>query len=183
MAPIDSYKQHAADQLRLYRGLLLDGQSSGFLRALAFRAWQIMNTQLQSPGSVLVYEKMGAEPKYGLRGADRWQLSCQDQAGAELSPGSFTASVDQWVKKMSDYVDFRKQLQASVPVQIKYTADKFNGIGYLQTPSPELSKVMDLVGKELVAWSIAQPFDPSTRPLQPSQSARPTWTSCGSVKT
>jgi hypothetical protein len=169
MAPIDSYKQHAAAQLHQYRGLLLDGRSSGFLRALAFRAWQIMDTQLQSPGSVLVYEKMGPEPKYGMRGADRWQLACQDQAGAELSPQTFALSVDPWTKKMSEYLDFRNQLQASVPFQTKYTADKFNGKGYLYTPSPELSKVMDLVARELVAWSTIQPFNQAFAAKRASQ--------------
>lgn len=158
MAPIDDYKRHAAAQLQLYRAQLLDGRSTGFLRAAAYRAYQIMIAQLQTPKYVLAYDVLPPEPKFGMRGAARWQLECQNKAGVELDPGSSSDS-DTWLKKMQEYIDFRDQLLVNIPTQTRYTADKFNGIGYLRTPSPELPKVMNLVAAELVRWSTSQPFD------------------------
>ena len=74
---------------------------------IRFRTWQIMSEELKTPGSVLVFDKLGPEPKFGLRGADRWTLEKQHQAGVELAPAS-VADPDgsRWPKLIADYISF-----------------------------------------------------------------------------
>src|SRR5204862_4918651 len=102
----------------------------GFGLALVFRTWQIMDEQLKHPGSVLVYEKLGPEPKFGLRGPARWTIEMQNRAAVELDP-SITADPDlsKWVQKQSDYVDFALKLVNDQGVRTYYTEDKAHGVG------------------------------------------------------
>jgi hypothetical protein len=160
MVPIDAYKNAASDQLRRYRAELLSKTASGFGLALAFRTWQIMDEQLKTPASVLFYERLGPEPKFGLRGPARWTIEMQNRAAVELDP-AITADPDgsKWVQKQTDYVGFALKLVNDRGVRTQYTEDKARGVGYLIQENLEFPKIMQIIAKELTAWAQMQVVD------------------------
>lgn len=85
---------------------LANGRSSASEVAVARRAWEITATQLRSsPDSVLVYERVPADPRTGLRGADRWRLDVYRQANDELFPHlAGDAASAAYTRKQQEYL-------------------------------------------------------------------------------
>ena len=136
---------------------LASGKGSADSFAYRRRQIEIMTHELNTaPKSVLAWEKMGDDPKFGFNPAQRWALASYKKAAREISPqyGSQT----QQASKFDEYLDFSKRMLQWGRRRPEVIKDKKNGIQYLILGAdPLVPKIMSVLASELMKWFRAQP--------------------------
>src|SRR5919198_58035 len=156
VAGIAAYQQAlAAEELSL-RQKLLGGRASMFELALQRTMVDILRFEIQFPKSVLVWERMGPDPKFGFTGPQRWVQAVLQKAVERINP-QFMPS-EQLARKRMDYFDLRVDMMGWGRVKTQLIEDKQRGIQYLILGAdPLVPRIMDLLGKELLSWFDRQP--------------------------
>jgi len=157
MGSIEPYRRAVAAQERKYRLAMATGEADVFELALLRVTWQIMLDEItNAPGSVLVWDRMGPEPKFGLTGADRWAAVSLQKASEQVSPQY--GSPDQLAHKYEEYLNLTLEMLRWGQVKQELIVDKQAGKQYLILgANPLVGKVLRLLGKELLEWFKAQP--------------------------
>src|SRR5262245_24366724 len=101
MASIEAYKR-VPDQETKLRLLLASGKGSAFELALQRVTCEVLRYEIGFPGSVLVFERMGPDPKFGFTGPDRWLQSALQKAALKINPTFGTD--EQYQRKYSEYL-------------------------------------------------------------------------------
>ncbi len=155
MAGIKPYQAAREDAAKELKSLLLGGIARAFALALARRCVEIMDRELASPASVLVYDTLPAD-KSGFKGATRWHLACRAKADSEINPQFLPP--DALLQKQREYFDLGVDIVAQKRVRQSAVVDKQNGKSYLiHGELPIVAEVMKLVASELTTWIKAQP--------------------------
>ena len=154
---LEPYQRAVAAQESKYRHAMATGVADAFELALLRVTWQIMLDEITTaPRSVLVWDRMGAEPKFGLTGADRWAAVSLQKASERINPQY--GSPDQLAHKYKEYLDLSLEMLRWGQVKQELIVDKQAGKQYLILgANPLVGKVLRLLGKELLAWFEAQP--------------------------
>ncbi|WP_347888550.1 pre-toxin TG domain-containing protein [Nitrosomonas europaea] len=140
---------------------LANGRASASEVAVARRAWEIMATQLRSsPDSVLVYERMSADVRSGLRGADRWRLDMYRRANDELFPHlASDAASAAYTRKQQEYLDLGLRIVQSPDMRYRSVVDRQRGRSYLYRENPLVPRIMQVIAHELMRWFNEYPVD------------------------
>lgn len=157
MAGIEAYRRALAAQEIKFRLSMATGRADAFELALLRVTWQIMLTELTTaPRSVLVWDRMGPEPKFGFTGADRWAYVSLSKATEQIHPQYGTP--DQLADKFKQYLDLSLQMPRWGHVRQELIVDKQNGKQYLIFgANPLVGQIMELLAHELMRWFDAQP--------------------------
>ncbi|GGM77150.1 hypothetical protein GCM10012275_54740 [Longimycelium tulufanense] len=156
MGTIAPYKAILAQQEAKFRKLLLGGKESAFGLALQRTVIDILRSELAHPKSVLVWDSMGPDPKFGVTGPPRWVLSAQEKAHNRISPHYMTP--EQLARKWDEYRDLRLEMLKWGQVKPRVIKDKQRGIQYLILGAdPLVGKIMRILSDELDVWVRAQP--------------------------
>src|SRR5438046_2527853 len=102
MAAIDAYKRALAEQETKLKLLLASGAGSAFELALQRATCVVLRFEIQYPGSVLVWEKMGPDVQ-GFSGPERWVLSASKKAADKVAPQYGTPN--DYARKYTEYLD------------------------------------------------------------------------------
>jgi hypothetical protein len=139
------------------RAQLASGKGSVDSIAYLRRQTEIMAHELKTaPKSVLAWEKMGEDPKYGFSPAQRWAQASYKKAFQEITPQY--GSQQQQVKKFEEYLDFSQRMLLWGRRQPEVIQDKKNGVQYLILGAdPLVPKIMAVLASELMKWYRAQP--------------------------
>ncbi|MGF7213219.1 hypothetical protein GGE65_007856 [Skermanella aerolata] len=131
--------------------------------AVARRTWETMVAQLrEAPDSVLAYERMPADPRTGLRGADRWLTDTYRRANDELFPHlASQASQDAYARKFQEYLDLGVQIVRSPDMRQRVVIDRQNGRSYLYQENPVIPRIMQVIATELMLWFERHPITPA----------------------
>lgn len=140
---------------------LANGRASASEVAVARRAWEIMAAQLRSsPDSVLVYERMPADPHSGRRGADRWRLGMYRLASDELFPHlASDAASAAYARKQQEYLDLGLRIVQSPDMRYRSVVDRQRGRSYLYRENPLVPRIMQVIAHELMRWFNEYPVD------------------------
>lgn len=144
----------AQEQARL-AALLRSGSARVGDLAVSRVSTEIMAQELQSPSSVLAYERLPANAS-GLRGPDRWRAECLVKAEDQINPQHL--SPERYVLKTQEYLNLGRQVVMDKRIRDLAVVDKQNGISYLVGPErPVVREIMKLIADELMLWFKAQP--------------------------
>lgn len=144
-----------------FRANLASGRASASTVATARRTWEIMAAQLrESPDSVLAYDRLPPDPRFGYSGPQRWQLDMRQRALNELYPhlASDEAS-NAYVQKHMEYIDLGLQIVRSPDMRYRSVVDRENGRSYLFRENPLVLSIMQVIATELVRWFDEYPVD------------------------
>ena len=157
MSGIEPYKRAVAEQERKFRLAMAAGKASAFELALLRVTWEIMRDELMSaPKSVLVWDRMGADPKFGFKGPDRWVQASLQKASERISPQY--GSREQLARKYEEYLDLSLEILRWGQHKQGLIVDKQAGKQYLIFGAqPIVGEIMKLLSTELMAWLNAQP--------------------------
>lgn len=123
--------------------------------------WETMAAQLrQSPDSVLVYERLPADPRTGASGADRWYLDTFRQANNELFPHlASDAAAEAYRRKLQEYLELGERIVRSPDMRYRHVVDRQRGRSYLYRESPLVPRIMQVIARELLRWFEEYPVD------------------------
>jgi len=154
---LDPYRRAMAAQEAKFRLAMAAGKADAFELALLRTTWQIMLNELTTaPGSVLIFDRLGPEPKFNFTGADRWAVSSLQKANEQINPQY--ASPDQLAHKYEEYLNLSLEMLRWGKIKQELIVDKQAGKQYLILGErPVVRQVMQLLSKELLAWFNAQP--------------------------
>ena len=140
---------------------LASGRASAREIAVARRAWEIMGAQLRSsPDSVLVYERLPADPRTGLNGAQRWRLDMYRRASDELLPHlASDAASAAYARKLQEYLDLGLRIVQSSDMRYRSVVDRQRGRSYLYRENPLVPRIMQVIAHELMRWFEEYPVD------------------------
>jgi hypothetical protein len=157
VASIEPYRRAVAVQETQFRLAMAAGKASAFELALLRVTWQIMLKELTTaPKSVLVWDRMGPEPKFGFTGAARWAYVSQQKASEQISPQY--GSPEQLSRKYEEYLDLSLQMLRWGRVKQELIVDKQAGKQYLVLgANPQVAEIMKVLSRELMLWFEAQP--------------------------
>jgi hypothetical protein len=153
---LEPYRRAVAAQESKFRRAMAAGLADAFELALLRVTWQIMLNELTTaPGSILVFDRMGPDPKFGFTGADRWASSSLQKASEQINPQY--SSPDQLAHKYEEYLNLSLEMLRWGKIKQELIVDKQAGKQYLILgESPLVRQVMQLLSKELLAWFHAQ---------------------------
>lgn len=155
MAGIEPYKKVVREQERKLALLLASGKGSAFELAQQRAICGVLNFEIQYPGSVLAWEKMGPDAQ-GFTGPDRWLLSAIKKAGEKINPQYGTD--DQYSRKFEEYLNLSLEILRRGRVRQEVIEAKQAGKRYLIFgANPLVPKIMQVISTELMAWFKAQP--------------------------
>lgn len=155
MADIDAYKKVIGEQERKLALLLASGKGSAFELALQRAICDMLRFEIQYPGSVLAWEKMGPDAQ-GFTGPDRWLMSAIKKAADKINPQY--GSDDDYKRKFEEYLDLSLEVLRWGRVRQEVIDDKQAGKRYLIFgANPRVPKIMQVISTELMAWFKAQP--------------------------
>lgn len=156
MADIAAYQRALEREEAKLRLKLASGKGSAAEIALQRVMCEILRYEIGFPGSVLVFEKLGPDPKWGLKGPDRWVQSALQKADERLNPHYGTD--EQYQRKYSEYLDLSLQILRWGQVKQELIQDKKVGRQYLIFGANALvPKIMKVISTELLRWFDAQP--------------------------
>lgn len=157
MASIEAYKRRLARQEAKLKLTLAKGKGSAFELALARVTWQIMHTELTTaPNSVLAWDKMGPDPKWGFEGALRWAYESEKKAAGQIAPHYGTD--DEYLRKYEEYLDLSLKILKWGSVKQQVIQDKQAGKQWLILgPNALVPKINELIASELMRWFNAHP--------------------------
>jgi Pre-toxin TG len=157
MGNLESYRRRLTESETRLRLALAGGIARVGELALLRRTTEIMRDELTSaPGSVLVWDRMGPDPKSGLTGADRWAQSCLEKADKELHPQY--APPERVAQKYEEYLNLSLEMLRWGQVRQELIVDKQEGRQYLVLgANPLVLAIMKLLSAELMQWARAQP--------------------------
>lgn len=138
---------------------LASGKGSAMDLAYLRRQAEIMRYEFDTaPGSVLAWDRMGPDPKFGFSPAQRWSLAAHKKGAEEISPNY--GSQQQYTKKFTEYLDLGQEMLQWGRVRQQVIQDKQNGVQYLILGAdPLVPKIMRVLASELMRWFDAQPND------------------------
>jgi|SRR5215204_5142179 len=112
---IRPYEDAVRDAEAYFRANLASGRANAGTVAIARRAWEIMAAQLrESPDSVLAYDRLPPDPRFGFSGPQRWQLDMSQRAFNELFPHLVSdEAMNAYVRKQMEYHDLGLQIVRS----------------------------------------------------------------------
>lgn len=155
MGGIEPYKKVLREQERKLALLLASGKGSAFELALQRAICGVLNFEIQYPGSVLAWEKMGPDAQ-GFTGPDRWLLSAIKKAAEKINPQYGTD--DQYNRKTEEYRNLSLEILRWGRVRQEVIEDKQAGKRYLILgANPLVPKIMQVISTELMAWFKVQP--------------------------
>lgn len=155
MAGIKPYEAARDAAKKRLAALLLGGKAGAGELATARLAAEIMDRELKSPGSVLVYDKLPPD-KWGFTGAQRWRIDAEKKAALQLDPQFLSESDRQ--TKAREYWDLGQRIVSERRVRQQAVVDRKNGKSYLiHGELPIVREVMTLLASELTSWFKAQP--------------------------
>ncbi len=153
---LEPYRRAVAAQESKFRLAMAAGVADAFELALLRVTWQIMLNELTTaPGSVLMFDRMGPDAKFGFTGADRWASASLQKASEQINPQY--ASPDQLAHKYEEYLNLSLEMLRWGKIKQELIVDKQAGKQYLILgENPLVRQVMQLLSKELLAWFKAQ---------------------------
>ena len=155
MAGIEAYKRALAQEERKLVLLMAGGRESAFGLALQRGILDVLRFEIQYPGSVLAWEKMGRDAQ-GFEGPDRWLQSALKKAAEKLSPNYGTD--DEYTKKWEEYRKLANEILNWGYVRQELIEDKRAGKQYLIFgANPLVPKIMKVISDALKEWFDAQP--------------------------
>lgn len=155
MAGIEPYKKVVREQERKLALLLASGKGSAFELALQRAICGVLRFEIQYPGSVLAWDKMGPDAQ-GFMGPDRWLMSAIKKAADKINPQY--GSDDDYKRKFEEYLDLSLEVLRWGRVRQEVIDDKQAGKRYLIFGANSLvPKIMQVISTELMAWFKAQP--------------------------
>lgn len=157
MPPIDAYRREVERAEARFRIALAGGRQDASMLALLRVTWNVMEEELtKAPGSVLVYERIGPDRRFGFTGAERWAADSLRKAAEVINPHYGTD--EQVAHKFEEYLDLSLEMLKWGQVKQELIVDKQRGRQYLIFgASPVVGKVMHLVSSELMEWFRDQP--------------------------
>jgi hypothetical protein len=157
MATIEPYRRALKEQETKLKGALAAGKVSAGELALLRATYEIMFLELTStPKSVLVWDRMGAEPGYGFTGPDRWAYHSLLKANDQIYPHYGTP--EQLRRKFQEYLDLSIEMLRWGQVKQELIVDKQAGKQYLILgANPAVGQIMEVLASELMEWFRAQP--------------------------
>jgi hypothetical protein len=157
MASIQPYRRALAESEALVRLALANGKADASDLALLRVTWQIMLDELtNAPGSVLVWDRMGPDPKSGFTGPNRWAMASREKARKQIRPEYGTP--EQLDRKREEYLNLALKMLEWGQVGQQLIKDKHRGRVYLILgANPLVAKIMGVLSNALVEWFAAQP--------------------------
>jgi hypothetical protein len=155
MAGIEAYRRVLAQQERKLVLLMAGGRESAFGLALQRGILDVLRFEIQYPGSVLAWEKMGRDAQ-GFEGPDRWLQSALKKAAEKLSPSYGTD--DDYTRKWEEYRKLANEILNWGYVRQELIEDKRAGKQYLIFgANPLVPKIMKVISDALKEWFDVQP--------------------------
>jgi len=157
MAGLEPYRRALAAQETKLKGALAGGKISAGELALLRVTYEIMYRELTTaPKSVLAWDQMGAEPRFGFTGADRWAYSSLQKADELINPRYGTP--EQYSRKYEEYLNLSLEMLRWGQVKQELIVDKQAGKQYLILgANPAVPEIMKVLAKALMDWFNAQP--------------------------
>lgn len=158
---LQPYRRALAQAQAELATLLARGRASAGEVAVARRVAQMMERELRdSPGSVLVYERLPAAPGTWATGAQRWQLDAASRASRELFPHlASDAASEAYVRKRQEYVELGQRIVQSPDMRQRCVIDRQRGRSYLYQENPRVLRIMRVIADELVQWFDTYPVE------------------------
>jgi hypothetical protein len=143
------------ERARLH-GLLRSGYSwAGEIANCRVMVDMMAKLLAEAPGSVLVYDKVGAD-KAGYSGPDRWLEDVRRKAAEIVKPSYGTD--EQWNRRYEEYLDYSLKMLSWGQSKQEVIDDKQNGVSYLIFGAdPLVGEIMKLLATELRRWFDALP--------------------------
>ncbi len=161
MPNLRSYENAVRETESDFRAKLASGRASVREIAVARLAWEIMAFQLRSsPDSVLAYDRLRPDARFGFSGPQRWRLDMFQRANNELYPHlASEAASEAYVRKRLEYTDLGLQIVRSPDLRYRSVVDRRNGRSYLYRENPLVPRIMQIIAAELVRWFDEYPVD------------------------
>ena len=155
------YENAVRDAEAYFRAKLASGRASVSEIAVARRTWEIMAAHLRSsPDSVLVYDRLPPDPRFGFSGPQRWQFDMHRRAHDELFPHSVSDEASNaYTRKRLEYIELGIQIVRSPDMRYRSVVDRHNGRSYLYRENPLVPRIMQVIATELVRWFDEYPVD------------------------
>lgn len=140
---------------------LANGRASAGEVAIARRTWEIMAAQLRSsPDSVLIYERLPADPRTGEAGAQRWLSEMRSRAENELFPARMSpAAAEAYFQKRVEYLELAQRFIQSPNMMYQSLHLRRTGLFYLYRENPLVLRITRVIATELVRWFDEYPVD------------------------
>jgi hypothetical protein len=156
---IDRYQRELARQEASLRRMLASGKGSASELGVARVRWQIMHQELTTaPKSVLAWDKMGRDPKWGFEGPERWSYAALYKAADQVTP--WYGSDEEYNRKFEEYLDLSLEILRWGKVKQQLIQDKRAGKQWLILgENPLVPKINQLISSQLMEWFRAHPRD------------------------